>query len=141
MPIVTGDFSIFYHVYLIYLFTFLYPNSILNNRGFRRGSFKMEIKSILIFVISGVCCGIMTFTIACYRSKPPEMIRRVEYALISSMGYFSISWLGVRYFPDYVTVYDAIPLSFLIGLIGIGNVVDVIAKKYGIKNDNEDLQK
>ena len=49
------------------------------------------------------------------------------------------SWLGVRYFPEYVGVWDVIPLSFLIGLIGIGNVVDVIAKKYGIKADTEDL--
>ena len=99
----------------------------------------MDTKNILIFAISGVCCGVMTFIIACYRSRPPEMVRRVEYALISAMGVFSLSWLGVRYFPEYFTVFDTIPLSFLIGLIGIGNVVDVIAKKYGIKNDVEDL--
>ena len=49
------------------------------------------------------------------------------------------SWLGVRYFPEYVGVWDVIPLSFLVGLIGIGNVVDVVAKKYGIKADTEDL--
>ena len=48
------------------------------------------------------------------------------------------SWLGVRYFPEYVGVWGVISLSFLIGLIGIGNVVDVIAKKYGIKADTED---
>ena len=101
----------------------------------------MELKNILIFVISGICCGIMTFVIACYRSKPPELIKRVEYALIASMGYFSIAWLGVRYFPDYFTVSDAIPLSFLIGFLGIGNIVDVVAKRYGIKNDNGDLEK
>ena len=111
------------------------------NRRFFSGRIKMEIKNILIFIISGVCCGVMTFTIACYRSRPPEMIKRVEYALIAGMGCFSLCWCGVRYFPDYVTVWDAIPLSFLIGLIGIGNVVDVIAKKYGIKSDNGDLQK
>lgn len=99
----------------------------------------MDTKNILIFVISGVCCGIMTFTIACYRSRPPEMVRRVEYALISAMGVFSLSWLGVRYFPEYMNEWDSIPLSFLIGLIGIGNVVDVIAKKYGIKADAGDL--
>ena len=101
----------------------------------------MEIKNILIFIISGVCCGIMTFVIACYRSKPPEMVKRVQYALIASMGYFSIAWLGVRYFPDYFTVSDAIHLSVQIGFLGIGNVVDVIAKRYGIKNENGDLQK
>lgn len=33
--------------------------------------------------------------------------------------------------------WDVISLSFLISLI-IGNVVDVIAKKYGIKADTED---
>ena len=99
----------------------------------------MDAKNILIFAISGVCCGIMTFIIACYRSKPPKMMKRIEYALISGMGCFSLSWLGVRYFPEYFTVFDTIPLSFLIGLIGIGNVVDVILKKYGIKNDVQDL--
>jgi hypothetical protein len=99
----------------------------------------MDTKNILIFVVSGMCCGIMTFTIACYRERPPEMTKRIQYALIASMGYFSIAWLGVRYFPDYFTVSDAIPLSFLIGFLGIGNVVDVIAKKYGIKSDTEDL--
>lgn len=99
----------------------------------------MDTKNIIIFVVSGVCCAVMTFTIACYRSKPPKMVKRVEYALISGMGCFSLSWLGVRYFPEYFTAYDVIPLSFLTGLIGIGNVVDVIAKKYGIKADTEDL--
>lgn len=99
----------------------------------------MELKNIIIFVISGICCGIMTFTIACYRSRPPEMIKRVEYALIACFGCFSLSWLGVRYFPEYVGVWDAIPLSFLVGFLGIGNVIDVIAKKYGIKAENGDL--
>ena len=93
----------------------------------------MELKNIIIFVISGICCGVMTFTIACYRSRPPEMIKRIEYALIACFGCFSLSWLGVRYFPEYVGVWDAIPLSFLVGFLGIGNVIDVIAKKYGIK--------
>ena len=101
----------------------------------------MDIKNIFIFVVSGMCCGVMTFTIACYRSRPPEMIKRVEYALIACFGCFSLSWLGVRYFPAYVEAWDVIPLSFLIGLVGIGNVVDVIAKKYGIKSDTEDLSK
>lgn len=101
----------------------------------------MDTKNILIFIVSGICCGVMTFTIACYREKPPKVIKRIEYALISAMGVFSLSWLGVRYFPDYFTVSDAIPLSFLIGFLGIGNIVDVVAKRYGIKNDNGDLQK
>lgn len=101
----------------------------------------MELKNILIFVISGVCCGVMTFVIACYRSRPPEMIKRVEYALIACFGCFSLSWLGVRYFPEYMTEWDSIPLSFLVGFLGIGNVIDVVAKKYGIKNENGDLQK
>lgn len=99
----------------------------------------MELKNIIIFVISGLCCGVMTFTIACYRSRPPEMIKRVEYALIACFGCFSLSWLGVRYFPEYVGVWDAIPLSFLVGFLGIGNVIDVLAKKYGIKAENGDL--
>lgn len=101
----------------------------------------MEIKNILIFVISGICCGVMTFVIACYRSRPPEMIKRIEYALIACFGCFSLSWLGVRYFPEYMTEWDSIPLSFLVGFLGIGNVIDVFAKKYGIKNENGDLQK
>jgi len=101
----------------------------------------MELKNILIFVVSGMCGGIMTFTIACYRSRPPEMMKRIEYALIACFGCFSLSWLSVRYFPEYFNAYDSIPLSFLVGLIGIGNVVDVVAKKYGIKADTEDLSK
>lgn len=99
----------------------------------------MELKNIIIFVISGICCGVMSFTIACYRSRPPEMIKRIEYALIACFGCFSLSWLGVRYFPEYVGVWDAIPLSFLVGFLGIGNVIDVLAKKYGIKAENGDL--
>lgn len=100
----------------------------------------MDTKNILIFAVSGACGGIMTFIIACYRSKPPKMVKRVEYALIACFGCFSLSWLGVRYFPEYLGVWDVIPLSFLVSLIGIGNVVDVIAKKYGIKADTEDLK-
>lgn len=109
------------------------------NRYTYRNLKKMELKNIIIFVISGICCGIMTFTIACYRSRPPEMIKRIEYALIACFGCFSLSWLGVRYFPEYVGVWDAIPLSFLVGFLGIGNVIDVLAKKYGIKAENGDL--
>lgn len=101
----------------------------------------MDTKNILIFAISGICCGVMTFTIACYRERPPEIVKRIEYALIASFGCFSLSWLGVRYFSDYITEWDVIPLSFLIGLVGIGNVVDVVAKKYGIKSDTEGLSK
>lgn len=67
------------------------------------------------------------------------MIKRIEYALIACFGCFSLSWLGVRYFPEYVGVWDAIPLSFLVGFLGIGNVIDVLAKKYGIKAENGDL--
>ena len=99
----------------------------------------MDTKNILIFVISGLCCAVMTFTIACYRSRPPKMVKRIEYALISGMGCFSLCWCGVRYLPEYFTAFDSIPLSFLIGFLGIGNVIDVIAKKYGIKADTEDL--
>jgi hypothetical protein len=101
----------------------------------------MDTKNILIFVVSGMCCGIMTFTIACYRERPPKMIKRIEYALIACFGCFSLSWLSVRYFSEYIIVWDVIPLSFLIGILGIGNVVDVIAKKYGIKSDAGDLSK
>ena len=99
----------------------------------------MDTINILLFVISGMCCGVMTLVIACYRSKPPKISNRSEYALIACFGCFSLSWLSVRYFPDYVSVWDVIPLSFLIGILGIGNVVDVIAKKYGIKSDAGDL--
>ena len=73
----------------------------------------MDTKTILIFIVSGVCCGIMTFIIACYREKPPKVMKRIEYALISSMGCFSLSWLGVRYFPEYVTTWDAIICHYL----------------------------
>lgn len=93
----------------------------------------METKDIVIFIVAGFCCAVMTFIIACYRSRPPKVVKRLEYAMISGMGCFSLCWCGVKYLPEYFTVWDSIPFSFLVGFLGIGNVIDVVAKKYGLK--------
>lgn len=101
----------------------------------------MDIKNITVFIIAGICCAVMTFVIACYRSRPPKMIKRFEYALISGMGCFSLCWGGVKYFPEYFSLWDSVPFAFLVGFLGIGNVVDVIAKKYGFKIEDQTNEK
>ncbi|WP_406019849.1 hypothetical protein [Succinivibrio sp.] len=44
----------------------------------------------------------------------------------------AICWLGYRYFPERFDAWDAVPYGVMIGLFGIGRVLDWIAKRYGL---------
>ena len=44
----------------------------------------------------------------------------------------AICWLGYRYFPERFEAWDAVPYGVMIGLFGIGRVLDWIAKRYGL---------
>ena len=64
-------------------------------------------------------------------------------AIISGIGSFALCWLASKYFPDRFDPWDSIPYSILIGFLGIGRVLEWVAKRYGIegvqteKIDNE----
>lgn len=92
----------------------------------------MLLNEVYILGLSGVGCGVTSFLVSSFLNKPPELIKRIEYALISGFGALAICWLGYRYFPERFEIWDAIPYGIMIGLFGVGRVVDWIAKRYGI---------
>lgn len=87
---------------------------------------------VTLFGLGGMACGVTSFLVSSFFKKPPEFERRVYYALISGIGAMAICWLGYRYFPERFEPWDAIPYGVMIGLFGIGRVLDWIAKRYGI---------
>ena len=93
----------------------------------------MPTENIFLFLAGGLCCSVTSFLIGSFFKKPKEVIKRIEYGLISGIGSIAICWLAVRYYPDQFEPFDAIPYSILIGFLGIGRVLEWIAKKYGIE--------
>ncbi|WP_295365768.1 hypothetical protein [uncultured Succinivibrio sp.] len=87
---------------------------------------------VILFGSGGMACGVTSFLVSSFFKKPPEFERRIYYALISGIGAMAICWLGYRYFPERFEPWDAIPYGVMIGLFGIGRVLDWIAKRYGI---------
>ncbi len=94
----------------------------------------MSTEAILMFVLGGIACGITSFLVCSFFKKPVTVIRRAEYAAISGIGTTAICWLALRYFPERFEPWDAIPYGIMIGLFGIGRVLDWIAKKYGLES-------
>lgn len=87
---------------------------------------------VTLFGLGGMACGVTSFLVSSFFKKPPELIRRIYYALISGIGAMAICWLGYRYFPERFEAWDAVPYGVMIGLFGIGRVLDWIAKRYGL---------
>ncbi|WP_143075355.1 hypothetical protein [Succinivibrio dextrinosolvens] len=98
---------------------------------------KMLPSDFYIFGLGGIGCGVTSFLVSSFLNKPPELIKRIEYALISGFGALAICWLGYRYFPERFEIWDAVPYGIMIGLFGVGRVVDWIAKRYGIDKDGD----
>ncbi len=97
----------------------------------------MPTETVLLFVAGGILCALTSFLLASYLKKPAAVIRRLEYALISGFGSFALCWIAYRKFPERFEPIDAIPYSIIIGLFGIGRIIDWIAKKYGLEVHSE----
>ena len=103
----------------------------------------MATTNLMLFLAGGAVCAITSFLVATFLKKPDSVKRRIEYALISGTGSFALCWLASKYFPDRFDPWDSIPYSILIGFLGIGRVLEWVAKRYGIegvqaeKIDNE----
>ncbi len=97
----------------------------------------MPQDAVILFVVGGVLCAVTSFLLGSYLKKPAAVIRRIEYALISGFGSFALCWIAYRKFPEKFEPIDAIPYSIIIGLFGIGRVIDWIAKKYGLEGKTE----
>jgi len=95
----------------------------------------------LNFIGGGVVCFITSLLLAKYFNSPKEKNRRYSYAAISGIGAMAICWLVWRHFPDSFDYYDAIPLSVLIGLFGIGRILNLIAKRYGLEQSERSNEK
>ena len=93
----------------------------------------MVWSDVLMFGGGGLACALTSFLVSSFFKRPEQTVRRVQYAMISGLGAVAICWLGCKYFPERFDVTDSIPYSILIGLFGIGRVLDWIAKKYGIE--------
>ena len=97
----------------------------------------MSSEQILYFFLGGISCGITSFLVSTFFKRPENFVRRVEYGAISGIGAVAICWLGYRYFPSRFEAIDAIPYGIMIGLFGIGRVLDWIAKKYGLETGGD----
>ena len=87
---------------------------------------------VILFGSGGMACSVTSFLVSSFFRRPPEFVRRLYYALISGIGAMAICWLGYRYFPERFEAWDAVPYGVMIGLFGIGRVLDWIAKRYGL---------
>lgn len=96
-----------------------------------------ELIPYLNFLAGGVSCAITSYLVAAYLGKPASKAKRKLYACISGIGATAISWLGWRLVPAF-DPYDAIPVGIMVGLFGLGRVLDTIAKKYGIEERDND---
>lgn len=103
----------------------------------------MSTLDLMLFLAGGVACAITSYLVAAFFKKPDNHRQRIVYALISGAGAIAICWLASKYFPERFEPWDSIPYSILIGLFGIGRVLQWIAKRYGVegiqpeKIDNE----
>ena len=100
----------------------------------------MTTLEILLFASGGLACAITSFLVGSFFKRPAEIKRRIEYAAISGAGAVAICWLGCKYFPDRFEAWDSVPYSILIGLFGIGRVLDWIAKRYGLEPNAEGIR-
>lgn len=100
----------------------------------------MQLFDMMMFVGGGLSCAVTSFLVSSFFKKPEDIFKRVEYALISGLGAVAICWLGCKYFPNRFDVTDSIPYSILIGLFGIGRILDWIAKKYGIETSEVKIE-
>ena len=97
----------------------------------------MTTESLLLFFMGGLVCGVTSFLVGSFFKNPEDLKRRVEYAAISGVGAVAICWLACKYYPERFEPWDSIPYSILIGLFGIGRVLDFLAKRYGIESKKE----
>lgn len=97
----------------------------------------MPTEHIYLFFAGGIACGVTSFLIGSFLKKPEQVLKRVEYSLMSGIGATAICWLAVKYYPDRFDPIDSIPYSILIGFLGIGRVLEWIAKKYGIESNQK----
>ncbi|MGN0903418.1 MAG: hypothetical protein ACI4M9_09030 [Succinivibrio sp.] len=93
---------------------------------------------VVMFVLGGMACAVTSFLVSSFLRKPSELGQRIYYALISGIGAMAICWLGYRYFPERFEALDAVPYSVMIGMFGIGRVLDWIAKRYGLDKNGEE---
>lgn len=96
-----------------------------------------ELIPYLNFILGGLSCAATSWLVAAYLNKPASKGKRKLYACISGIGATAISWLGWRMVPAF-DPYDAIPVGIMVGLFGLGRVLDTIAKKYGLEERNND---
>ncbi len=93
----------------------------------------MSTTNLMLFLAGGAVCAITSYLVAAFLKKPDSTRQRIVYALISGVGSFALCWLASKYFPDRFDPWDSIPYSIIIGFLGIGRVLEWVAKRYGIE--------
>lgn len=89
------------------------------------------------YILGGMSCGLTSFLVAGYKSMHSRIKRRLEYAAISALGALAISYIAYKYYPDAFRPTDSPALGIIIGLCGIGRVLDFLAQKCGIEKKPE----
>lgn len=97
-----------------------------------------ELTPYINFLLGGLSCAVTSYLVAAYLGKPSGKAKRKLYACISGIGAIAIAWLGWRVFPGTFAPHDSIPMGIMVGLFGLGRILDTIEKKYGIEERDND---
>lgn len=100
----------------------------------------MDIYDVGLLALGAVLCGLTSYLVVGYKAIHTGVKRKLEYAVISALGAVAICYTAYKYFPDEFHTQDIPAASILIGLFGIGRVLDHVARKFGI-NHGEDVEK
>lgn len=93
--------------------------------------------SIVMFLIGGLVCGVLSYLVSDYSDQHDTNRKRLEYALISAFGTVALCYFAAKYFPDRFVPDDSPYVAVLIGLLGIGRVLNYLVKRWGINNDKQ----
>lgn len=89
---------------------------------------------IEMFALGGVMCGLTSYLVVSYKTIHTSWKHKIEYAIISALGSVAICYIAYRYFPEKFSIQDIPAASILIGLFGIGRILDYIASRFGLND-------
>lgn len=96
-----------------------------------------SLHSCIMFLIGGVVCGVISYVVSDYSDQHDTERKRLEYALISAFGTVSLCYFAAKYFPDRFVPDDSPYVAVLIGLLGIGRILNYLVKRWGLSNDSK----
>ena len=96
-----------------------------------------NVHDCIMYLIGGLVCGVISYVVSDYSDQHDSSRKRLEYSLISAFGTVSLCYFAAKYFPDRFIPDDSPYVAVLIGLLGIGRILNYIVKKWGFNDDKQ----